>query len=216
MLMVCQCGMYADRMPRLTRAENRARTRRLLMTTARELFLRDGYHATSLEKIAETAGFSKGAFYHNFAGKDEICLHVLDEIRAEHAAQIVAILREPVQERLGSLERWAQKVIGDPQWTRLELEYAVRAQSSNVREEIRTRVDALSSGICAMVARLARDAGTQPELPPHEIGISLLAMGVGLGLFRAADPTLPVTPVINAMRLIAGLPAAPDSLPPVN
>jgi AcrR family transcriptional regulator len=40
------------------------------------LFLRDGYAATSLEKVADEAGYSKGAVYSNFWNKDELCLAV--------------------------------------------------------------------------------------------------------------------------------------------
>src|SRR5213083_506367 len=43
----------------LSRAESQARTRRLLVETARAMFLRDGYAATSLERVADEAGFSK-------------------------------------------------------------------------------------------------------------------------------------------------------------
>ena len=41
-------------------------------------FSRDGYHGASLEEIADTAGFSKGAVYSNFGGKAELFLAVLD------------------------------------------------------------------------------------------------------------------------------------------
>ena len=44
-------------MPRLSRAASQARTRAQLIETARELFLRDGYFATSLDKVADAAGY---------------------------------------------------------------------------------------------------------------------------------------------------------------
>ena len=59
-------------MARLTRAESQERTRRLLVEAATRLFLRDGFRATSLETIAEEAGFSRGAVYSNFASKTAI------------------------------------------------------------------------------------------------------------------------------------------------
>ena len=54
---------------RLTRPESQARTRAELIATARDLFLSDGYAGTSLERVAEAAGYSKGAVYSNFASK---------------------------------------------------------------------------------------------------------------------------------------------------
>src|ERR1700742_3268755 len=125
---VCQEARLAV-VTRLTRAESQARTRTQLLRTARELFLRDGYLATSLDKVAEDAGFSKGAVYSNFRRKDELCLAVLDEIRAERAAEIAGLLAAPdADERLRRFEEWAERVIGDPQWTALEFEFAVQAR----------------------------------------------------------------------------------------
>lgn len=76
----------------MSRAERQARTREQLLATARALFLRDGYFATSLERVADAAGYSKGAVYSNFAGKDELCRAVLDEIHTEQGAQIIAAI----------------------------------------------------------------------------------------------------------------------------
>ena len=57
---------------RVTRAERQAQTRERLIEVAREMFLSDGYAATSLDKVAVRAGFSKGAVYSNFAGKEQL------------------------------------------------------------------------------------------------------------------------------------------------
>ncbi|MGH9005463.1 MAG: TetR family transcriptional regulator, partial [Acidimicrobiia bacterium] len=63
---------------RLTRQESQARTRALVLETATAEFLARGYAGTSLERVAETAGFSKGAVYAHFAGKEDLCLAVLE------------------------------------------------------------------------------------------------------------------------------------------
>ena len=65
----------------------------MLVETARAMFLRDGYAATSLEKVAEEAGFSKGAVYSNFDGKDDLCLAVLETIHHEVAEAVLGSLR---------------------------------------------------------------------------------------------------------------------------
>ena len=72
---------------RLSRAESQALTRQRLVDVARDLFLREGYAKTSLERVAEEAGFSKGAVYSNFGGKDDLCLAVLDSIQGEVAEE---------------------------------------------------------------------------------------------------------------------------------
>ena len=47
-------------------------TRRELVAGARDLFLRDGYAATSPNDIAVACGMTKGALYHHFRSKTEV------------------------------------------------------------------------------------------------------------------------------------------------
>jgi AcrR family transcriptional regulator len=200
--------------PRLTRAESQARTRAQLLTTARELFLRDGYLPTSLDRVAETAGFSKGAVYSNFQGKDELCVAVLDQIRAERASEIIELLRAPtVDERMRRFEEWAEQVIGDPQWTTLELEFAVHAaREPRLREELGGRISLMGAAVEAMIKTAADNDGASPVLPEDELGIALLAMGVGLGFFRSFAPMISVRALVDSVRIMAGLgPAATEA-----
>lgn len=48
------------------------------MLAGLDAFSRDGYHATSLEGIANEAGFSKGAVYSNFTGKPDLFLALME------------------------------------------------------------------------------------------------------------------------------------------
>jgi AcrR family transcriptional regulator len=141
-----------------------------LLRTARELFLRDGYLATSLDKVADAAGFSKGAVYSNFRNKDELCLAVLDELRAERAAEITGLLGAPTTaERLRRFEEWAQRVIGDPQWTTLEFEFAVQARRSpELRQAMADRLAAVTRVVESAVATLT-DAPTPTDANAREV-----------------------------------------------
>ena len=47
-------------------------TRRELVASARDLFLRDGYTATSPNDITVACGMTKGALYHHFRSKAEV------------------------------------------------------------------------------------------------------------------------------------------------
>jgi AcrR family transcriptional regulator len=48
------------------------RTQQTIEEAAYELFLEQGYSATSMRQIAERAGIALGSIYNHFAGKDEI------------------------------------------------------------------------------------------------------------------------------------------------
>ena len=60
------------RVKRLTRAEQQAATRRALLDAAIELFIDRGIDATSIDEVTARAGYSRGAFYSNFASRDEL------------------------------------------------------------------------------------------------------------------------------------------------
>ena len=62
---------------RLTQAEAKERTRQELVAAAARVFAQKGFAGASLEEIAEAAGYSTGAVYYNFAGKEELFLELI-------------------------------------------------------------------------------------------------------------------------------------------
>ena len=63
---------------RLTPERRREMTREALVEAAADVFAHRGFHAASLDDIAESAGFTRGAIYSNFGGKEELMIAVLD------------------------------------------------------------------------------------------------------------------------------------------
>lgn len=57
-----------------------------VLKAARELFLRDGYAATSIDAIAAAAGVSKATVYSNFADKEGLFVALLSAVTGESAA----------------------------------------------------------------------------------------------------------------------------------
>jgi len=49
----------------------------IIMETALSLFANDGYHQTSINKIATTAGISKGLMYNYFDSKEALLMEIL-------------------------------------------------------------------------------------------------------------------------------------------
>ncbi len=52
-------------------------TRRRILEEAYRLFVEHGYHGTSLSRLMEATGLSKGAIYHHFSSKEAIFVAVL-------------------------------------------------------------------------------------------------------------------------------------------
>ncbi|GAA3558235.1 TetR/AcrR family transcriptional regulator [Kribbella ginsengisoli] len=194
-------------MPRLTRAESQARTRETLVATAIELFLRDGYAATSLEKVADEAGFSKGAVYSNFRNKDELCLAVVDAIRLDQAHKMAQALdgAATLEAMLNGFQRWADETIGDVAWTVFEVEFATRARQDDVvRRELALRNAQIRAAVTELLATHAEEFDITLPMPAEDCATALLSLGVGLGVQRAIDPDVGVDVLPAVIRLLAG------------
>src|SRR6058998_2501953 len=97
---------------RLTRAESKERTRAALLKAGEDLFARVGFHAAPVEEIAEAAGFSRGAFYANFADKADLFLTIVEDERARNfdaiAKEIAAASEDEI---LGRFMGWMHNVL---------------------------------------------------------------------------------------------------------
>ncbi|GLQ95643.1 TetR/AcrR family transcriptional regulator [Dyella mobilis] len=62
---------------RLTREESREQTRQRLLDAAAVMIAKKGLSATSVEDIAENAGYTRGAFYSNFNSKTDLFIELL-------------------------------------------------------------------------------------------------------------------------------------------
>src|SRR5262245_33816957 len=79
---------------RSRQTERTAATRRKLLEAAKGIFARDGFEAARLEDIASGAGYTRGAFYANFDGKEDIFFALLEEWVRERTDSIVAVLKQ--------------------------------------------------------------------------------------------------------------------------
>lgn len=57
-----------------------ARRRRQLLDVALEVFAEKGFHATSMDDVAEAAGVTKPVLYQHFASKRELYLQLLEDV----------------------------------------------------------------------------------------------------------------------------------------
>lgn len=195
-------------MARMSRKESHAQTRERLVETAVHLFLVDGYNATSLDKVAAEAGFSKGAVYSNFATKHELGLAALDRIRTERALSLAAAVAGAgdLPARLAAFDRWADANIGDVGWTTLEVEFATSNRHVvGISEHLAGRRREITRLVAELIEQQAAEFGLTLPLPAEQLAVTLLSLGIGLGVQRAFDPELPVTTLVDLLRLTLAL-----------
>ena len=117
---------------RLTREESRAQTRATLIDVGRKHFLRFGLGGAVTEKIAEDAGYSRGALYANFDGKEELFVAVIREEHARHMNFFRSLLKEEPSGKK-RLKKWRDAIadlMTDHDWIVLRAEFEVGALRS--------------------------------------------------------------------------------------
>lgn len=73
-----------------------------IMQAAIHLFQQKGYHATSMQDIADAVGLQKGSLYHYIAGKEDLLVVIMHDALSQYNARLAQIreLDLPVRQRL--------------------------------------------------------------------------------------------------------------------
>lgn len=182
--------LYVKQRKRLTRRESQEATRARLIEAAEKVFIRSGFDASSVERIAEAAGFSRGAFYSNFLDKDELFVAVLNKRHLATSSALEEVFRrEPnVDQRLQAVRDWYVSQEQQRPWIILETEFNLRALRNRAvkkrlaelwRQELETYT--------ALVAQHFSELGRPAIGRPGAIALSLMAIVHGLGRLSLID-----------------------------
>jgi AcrR family transcriptional regulator len=174
---------------RLTQAERRDETRDQLIAAAARVFSRRGFHGTSLEAIAEEAGFSRGAVYYNFADKEELFLELLDRRCAERAQDLRGVFAEVDEGDVDATARQAgvaaqhalDAMTGDPEWRALYLEFlAHAARDPAFRRRFGRRTQEMRSALEEVVVQRTAPFADAIDMEPEQLAVVIDALGTGL------------------------------------
>jgi AcrR family transcriptional regulator len=174
-----------------TRADRRSQTRAELIAVADRRFSSDGYHATSLDAVADEAGFTKGAVYSNFASKEDLFFAVYERrverwlAAAGHvpeADDVDAAVREQVAAAAARRDH-------DDGWLAVFLEFwthVIRHPEHRARfAELHARaMEPFVGGL----DRLAGERGAVPGLDSRELATAFMGVSTVLGLERLTRP----------------------------
>jgi AcrR family transcriptional regulator len=185
----------------------REETRKRLFEAAAEVFEEQGIGGASVEAITTTAGFTRGAFYSNFADKDELVTAML----ADHVEQTVhrhlellARHRDPddFMAALQAVDRTTQDPLGRSPLLHLELLlYVARAEER--RQDLSDFLEARRQVIVDIVEGTGLARGSNGPFDPGQLAAMLLAMEDGFRLHQLIDPKR--TPPDSFLRSIGAL-----------
>jgi AcrR family transcriptional regulator len=177
----------------LTPERRRAMTRQHLLDAAAIVFTRNGFHGATLDEVAATAGFTKGAVYSNFKSKDDLFLALLDdrvERQFEVATEVLASGPRDSENQLPRVRDLLREgaFFWDESWDTLYLEFVLYARRN---PEAASKLAASARRERAweqeMIAGEYAAGPGEPRYPPAHLAAITLAIFSGLAIARLVD-----------------------------
>ena len=153
------------------------RSRAALVDTAARLFRRQGYAATGVNQILETADVKAGSLYHHFpAGKQELAAAVVDSVGANIERRLRELLDSgsPVSDIVdGWIDLMASGLAGD-QRDGCPIE-PIATESVNASQQVRDASARAFGGWCLAVADRLRADGW-PDTDADQTALAVIAL----------------------------------------
>ncbi|RKP51967.1 TetR/AcrR family transcriptional regulator [Pararobbsia silviterrae] len=176
---------------RLTREESRDQTRQRLLDAAEKLIAKKGLAATSVEDIADAAGYTRGAFYSNFGGKNDLFIELLRRDHQQATDQLNALLSDeiPVEQLQSRTREIYSQLYRDNEcfmnWTEARMAAArdpkFRAKLSALMQEKRMQ-------IAQFIEYFYQRVGVTPPTTPEAMAMGFMSLVEGVTLFMLSTP----------------------------
>src|SRR3954451_25442647 len=181
-----------DRRTRAAREEGRA-SRADLLAAALRVFADRGYKEAGVDEIARAAGYSKGALYWHFSGKEDLLLALLEERIDAPMREIVALLESAPPELDMSVEAsraFARRISENRDAVLLEREYwSLAIRDPELRTRYAEHQTELRRALAGALEARARHLGA-PGLPMPAEDVARIVMSIvgGLAVEDLIDP----------------------------
>lgn len=193
-------------MNRLTRAEQQQRTHEHLLDAGRQVFLRRGFLAATVEEIAADAGYTRGAVYKHFGGKEGLWLAIIEasadtHLQQLHNALLHATTRDDMIAALTPVDPTDKDAA---KWSATAAEVlAATAQQPETAALVAAIQQRHDDEVVALLAEHSRRLRLEPTMPLRQAVVMLGALGIGLALRQtvapAADPVAILTHVLGTV-----------------
>lgn len=173
-----------------------------VLRAARKLFYKKGYRATTIDRVATQAGYSKRTVYLDFQNKDELFITVCGEGLKLLLKELKKIpldgitMEESIIRFLDVYIQFSQK---HPELFRMIFSEATPESIANCSDELRMEIANLEKACLGTVVRWAEKAIREKQIPPVDpwevagmtvgsaTGIILLSMGGSQTVFTQKD-----------------------------
>jgi AcrR family transcriptional regulator len=173
-------------------AGRRGTARARLLEVAERLLAERGYHATSVNHVIAEAGVTKGAFYWNFATKEELFLGLLEDRfdnRARALMRMVATAGpdESTSDRVGAS---IAKLVEDHRQLVLLMNefWSLAVRDDSLRERWIQRQAALRRDLAQALEARHETTGVPLSFDSSKLAAAIIAMADGLAMDWVAEP----------------------------
>jgi AcrR family transcriptional regulator len=173
---------------RRTQAERRARTRAALLEAAAKGFSRYGYGNVVLEQVANEAGYTRGALYHQFAGKEELALAVVEWVAESWEREVW----QPAQRNAQPVEVLVALARGHIAYCRRDIArvmMSLRVEFAGREHPVGRTVDAIGKDLGRRFGTLITAGRRNGSIPPgpsaRTLAVAVVAAMEGLAIQMA-------------------------------
>jgi AcrR family transcriptional regulator len=170
-----------------TRAARSQEAKRRLLSAAADVLRRRGFKAATLQEVAARAGYTTGAVYAHFDGKEDLYFSVLEEHLDHRLKAVRATARGLDIDNVGAAvgERLMRVLAEEREWVLLFVELApYAARDRRFRARLAARHGRIRAAIAALVDGHAAALGLALPIGSEDLATALIAFSNGLALER--------------------------------
>ena len=174
------------------RRESQQRTESRLLAAAERVFAKRGYRAATVAEIAREAGYTTGAVYSNFSGKEDLFLAVAAR-QAAARSRTAAAIQETLEGETGLEDAFGQQLAellaSYPEWPVLLYEFwSTAIRDARLRRRFREVRGLAREAIADPLREAEREGRLRRGYTSEDLAAVLLATISGLAFEHAADP----------------------------
>jgi AcrR family transcriptional regulator len=177
-----------------TPKRRRSATRARLLEGALDVFAERGFHGASVEDICDRAGFTRGAFYSNFASKDELVLALFQATTDRLLEQIAALL-PGLADQPGTLLDAVLGLLDDAapdqrQWHLISTEFTLHAlRNPEAATALNQQRKMFRERLTALVEQISDAGELRMNVPPEQFVRLVIALHEGARSQSLLEPT---------------------------
>jgi AcrR family transcriptional regulator len=190
---------------RLSRDDSREQTTRRLLDAAQKVIAKKGLEAASVENIAAAAGYTRGAFYSNFSGKDDLFIELLRRDHQKMTAEMNALrdaalpvdaIQSGMRELYGQIYRDNESCMN---WTEARM---LAARDARFRPKLNSLLAQKRAQIADFIRYFYERVGVAPPVPPDQLAMGFMSLAEGVKLFMMSSPAEMTDPIAESLLTV--------------